>query len=234
MREPKRFFYEEIAGDFDELHNQYDLRRRLEVVKLELDRTQFDGALALDAGCGSGEFSVLVQPRTSRLISLDISFSLVRLAVQKARSLGVVADALALPLRNEVFDLVVSSEMVEHTTSPGEAVKELVRVLRPGGLLVLTTPNHRWQWLVRLASQARLRGFHGYENFVGFRELADAFARLGLRETRHYGFHPWPFQISFLRGLATYVDATFGQTGWGPWMINQVATGRKPPSDHSD
>src|SRR5437879_2533584 len=102
-RDTKRFFYEQIAHDFDQLQNPYDLRRRLELVDDELDRAQFHGGLALDAGCGSGEFSALVQPRTARLISLDISERLVRLAVHKARSIGVVADALALPFRTDVL-----------------------------------------------------------------------------------------------------------------------------------
>jgi ubiquinone/menaquinone biosynthesis C-methylase UbiE len=233
VRDPKRFFYEQIARNFDQLQNTYDLRRRLEIIEQELEREQFDHGMALDAGCGSGEFSACIQRRATRVISLDISESLVRLAVQKAHGLGVVGDALALPLRAQALDLVVSSEMLEHTPSPTEAMKELMRVLRPGGLLVLTTPNHRWEWLVRLASWAKVRGFHGYENFLGFRELAEACAASGLDKTRHFGFHPWPFQIGVLRGLSMYVDSGYGHTGWGAWMINQIIVGRKPhPHDY--
>jgi 2-polyprenyl-3-methyl-5-hydroxy-6-metoxy-1,4-benzoquinol methylase len=233
MRDTKRFFYEGIAHDFDQLQNMYDLRRRLEVVEQELEREQVHAGLALDAGCGNGEFSVLVQRRAPRLVSLDISVSLVKLATQKACSLGVVADALALPFQREVFDVVVSSELVEHTQTPVGAVNELVRVLRPCGLLVLTTPNHRWEWLVRFAATVKMRGFHGYENFLGFRELGNACTASDLDITRHFGFHPWPFQLAFMRRWSAHVDAAFGHTKWGAWMINQVIVGRKPRSRDS-
>jgi ubiquinone/menaquinone biosynthesis C-methylase UbiE len=230
VRDTKRFFYEGIAQDFDQLQNTFDLRRRLQVVEQELEREHVDGGLVLDAGCGSGEFSRLLRRRATTVVSLDISLSLARLATQKARSLGVVGDALALPFQREVFDLVVSSEMVEHTRTPKGAVNELVRVLRLGGLLVLTTPNRRWEWLVRLASTVKARGFHGYENFLGFRELANVCAASGLVIRWHFGFHPWPFQITFLRGLSTYVDHAYGHTKWGASMINQAIVGRKPCS----
>src|SRR3981081_4485698 len=95
VRDTKRFFYEEIAQDFDQLHNTYDLRRRLEVIEQELERQHVAGGLALDAGCGSGEFSALVKRRATTVVSIDISESLVKVAAQKAGSLGVVADALA-------------------------------------------------------------------------------------------------------------------------------------------
>jgi len=229
----KRFFYEEIAHDFDQLHNTYDLRRRLEVIDQQLEREQPHVGLALDAGCGSGEFSTLVRRRAERLISLDISVSLVKVAAQKAGSLGVAADALALPFQGDLFELVVSSEMVEHTVTPARAIDELVRVLNPGGVLVLTTPNHRWEWLVRLASRLGARAFHGYENFLGFRELTHAANATGLETTRHFGFHPWPFQLKFLQGLSAYVDRAFGYSSWGEWMINQVIVGRKRRTGHS-
>jgi SAM-dependent methyltransferase len=51
----------------------------------------------------------------------------------------VVADARRLPFRDQTFDVVVSTEMLEHVLSPEQAVGEMWRVLRHGGKLVLTT-----------------------------------------------------------------------------------------------
>ena len=82
----------------------------------------------------------------------------------RAGSRGLVADACELPVRDESFDVVISSEMLEHTRMPRRALEELARVLRADGVLVLTTPNRVWQSLVRAASALRLRPFHGPEN----------------------------------------------------------------------
>lgn len=55
----------------------------------------------------------------------------------------VVADLNeVLPLRRERFDLVVAAEVLEHLENPRAMARELFRVLRPGGLLILTTPNN--------------------------------------------------------------------------------------------
>jgi SAM-dependent methyltransferase len=53
-----------------------------------------------------------------------------------------VADVQHLPHPDEAFDVVVSCETIEHVLTPREAVRELARVLRPGGQLLLTTPNY--------------------------------------------------------------------------------------------
>ena len=53
----KRFFYETIAGDFDELMNAFDVRRRLEVVYDQFLTGDLAGLRLLDVGCGTGRFS---------------------------------------------------------------------------------------------------------------------------------------------------------------------------------
>ncbi|MGB2693909.1 MAG: methyltransferase domain-containing protein, partial [Dehalococcoidia bacterium] len=55
-------------------------------------------------------------------------------------------DLRALPLRDETFDLIVMSHVAEHLTEPEPVFSELARVLRPGGRLLLLTPN-RWHYV---------------------------------------------------------------------------------------
>lgn len=223
----RRRFYETIADGFEGLDNPYDVARRVSVVFDELlAGEELRGKLVLDAGCGYGAFSRAGARRGARMVSADIGERLVRRSMANAGSRGVVADACCLAFGDESFEIVVSSEMIEHTGAAGEAIRELARVTRPGGTVVITTPNRRWQWLVRLASRLRLRPFQGIEQFVGWRELATLCAAHGLTVVKHVGFHAWPFRLPLWR-LSRRVDARFGQSAWARVMINQAVLVRK-------
>ena len=99
------------------------------------------GAVLVDLACGGGLLAPHV--RGYRHIGLDLSEPALRLA----RDHGVVpvrADVLRLPLRDEVADVVVAGEVLEHVTDLEAAVREACRVLKPGGTLVLDTIADTW------------------------------------------------------------------------------------------
>jgi glycogen(starch) synthase len=98
---------------------------------------------ALDIGCGAGPGLRYLAGRGAAVVGVDASLY----ALQRARELvaprGLArTDARgALPFREGAFGLVLASEMIEHLPSGVAFLRECVRVLRPGGLLLLTTPN---------------------------------------------------------------------------------------------
>ncbi len=104
------------------------------------------GPRVLDAGCGPNPiFSIMLAP-SRFMISLDISWSIVRLGVQRAKAAGlvvhgVVGDLEALPFRNGSFDGSVCEDTIEHLPNDRKGASELARVLRPGGRVILGTPN---------------------------------------------------------------------------------------------
>jgi 2-polyprenyl-3-methyl-5-hydroxy-6-metoxy-1,4-benzoquinol methylase len=223
-----RFFYDTIAETFEGLDHPHDIRRRLDIVFDELlEPGTLEGRRVLDAGCGYGAFSRLATKRGARVVSCDIAGNLVSRARSTAGSRGVVSDACALGFKDASFAAVISSEMVEHVERPVDAVRELARVLEPGGILVITTPNWPWQGVVRTASRLGLRPFHGLENFMRWSELDAACANSGLQMLKHVGFHAWPFQLG-LPGLSRRVDRSFGAGPWARVMINQAVLARKP------
>ena len=226
-QESPRYFYESIADRFEGLDHPHDVRRRLSVVFDEcLGQTRLAGTRTLDAGCGYGAFSEAAARRGASVISVDLGKQLVVLAVARARSRGVVADVCHLALRDESFDVVISSEMIEHTDTPERAVKELARVLRADGVLVLTTPNRIWQCAVRAASRLGLRPFRGLENFVAWRRLEQSCSAAGLEVLVHLGFHPWPFQLGLHRA-ARAVEKRLDR-GWAArLMVNQAVIAQK-------
>jgi SAM-dependent methyltransferase len=95
-------------------------------------------------------------------------------ALRRARKLGLTVlragvDAPGLPLADGVADVVIMSELIEHLVDPDGAVAEALRVLRPGGSLLLSTPNlAAWYNRGLLAigvqpvfSEVSLRGVYG-------------------------------------------------------------------------
>ena len=106
------------------------------------------GRRVLDAGCGPNPaYSILTARQAPRtVVSLDIAEGIVRLAVDVARSHGVVVhgvvgDLEALPFRDGAFDGCVCEDTIEHIPDDALAIRELDRVLTNGGRLVLGTPN---------------------------------------------------------------------------------------------
>ena len=170
MTADRQTFYDRMAaarGDWDEWTNTYETARRLDVIfgRLLAD-SDLSGRPLLDAGCGGGHFSAAARRRGARVTSLDVGVHLLAQVARRCESRGIVGSVLDLPFADGSFDVVLSTEVVEHTTDPVRGLREIVRVVRPGGRVVITTPGRLWQPVVRAASALRLRPYQGYENFV--------------------------------------------------------------------
>lgn len=102
------------------------------------------GRRVLEIGCGRGAFARHVASLgPSLLVACDYSEVAVRMAADLSQEPDyAVADIQRLPFAEDSFDLVISCETIEHVPNPSTAVAELSRVLRPGGTLLLTTPNY--------------------------------------------------------------------------------------------
>jgi SAM-dependent methyltransferase len=100
-------------------------------------------AVILEAGCGVGAYSSQLRRRFSPTVeAFDLEADRIRTARQETPH-ALIAAAEAVPYRSGCFDCVLSNEVIEHVTDDRAAVAEIVRVLKPGGRLVLFCPN-RW------------------------------------------------------------------------------------------
>jgi SAM-dependent methyltransferase len=96
----------------------------------------------LEVGAGSGGFVRTALRRGWLVEATEVSATGLE-ALRQTGATVVAGDLLDARLPAGRFDLVVSLEVVEHLPSPGEHLRELARITRPGGLLLLTTPNWR-------------------------------------------------------------------------------------------
>ena len=102
------------------------------------------GRRALELGCGSGVFLERTVTTGAAIVAIDLSLDLIAQAREKLGGRGrawlCCANAERLPFPHAAFDLVYGSSILHHLNLPA-ALRELHRVLRPGGLLVFAEPN---------------------------------------------------------------------------------------------
>ncbi|NDQ56858.1 MAG: class I SAM-dependent methyltransferase [Acidipila sp.] len=102
------------------------------------------GERVLDAGCGTGYGSHVLRAKARSVLGVDYSHLAMNYAKRRYEGAGIyyaVMDCQNLACDSEAFDLVISFEVFEHMEDPDGFLRECVRVLKPGGRLILSTPN---------------------------------------------------------------------------------------------
>jgi len=97
----------------------------------------------LDIGCGGSWLAKTMVPKGYNVISTDISDINPVRAVRNLPAenhFGLVADVFELPLKEQSMDCIVASEIIEHVPDPKRFLDALFAVLKPGGVLIVTTP----------------------------------------------------------------------------------------------
>ena len=132
-----------------------------------------EDATALDVGCGSGIYTVLLAAENLLTVGIDVSRKALLTAREWAESEGIRnrvhlinCSAESLPLRNNSFDLIVCSELIEHLDIPEKGVKEISRVLNCGANAILTVPNLFCYYWMRFSFLYRLFRFLGRERDI--------------------------------------------------------------------
>ncbi|MCW2865788.1 MAG: SAM-dependent methyltransferase [Actinoallomurus sp.] len=162
-----RHFYEDPRVPVSSGSGRAD--RQLRMLKAVLAKT--DGPqVILDVGCGDGTATGMVRRLGHTVVGVDWSM----MALRQARRHDLLLirggiDAPGLPLADGSVDMVILSEVIEHLVDTDSAIDEIHRVLRPGGRLLVSTPNLA-AWFNRgllalgiqpIFSEVSLRGVYG-------------------------------------------------------------------------
>lgn len=139
---------ERFTFDVEERHWWYRGRRAvLEAVLDGLEPLRPAGeARILDAGCGSGR-NMVELARRGAVSGVELAEQ--SLEAARGRDLGPVLPGSLdepLPFGDGAFDLAVALDVLEHVADDAAALRELARVLAPGGRLLVTVPQYPWLW----------------------------------------------------------------------------------------
>jgi len=137
--------YQKDAAEFDYFEERkgataHDERRVREYIFSKVSKNVNS---ILDVGCGSGWVAKHFSPKGVQVYSLDISVTNPAEALKlypNKNHIGIVADSFRLPFIDDSLDCVIASEIIEHVAAPADFVKELFRVVKKNGVLIITTP----------------------------------------------------------------------------------------------
>jgi ubiquinone/menaquinone biosynthesis C-methylase UbiE len=179
------------------------------------------GLRVLDVGCGDGVYALEVSQRGGKVFGLDRSLPMLEAARTRAISSGACVSwcqgaAQSLPFRDTSFDLVLAVTALCWIPEPVVALKEMNRVLRPGGAVIVGELGSCSLW----ALARRFRGWLGTSNWNGAhfwtaRELRELLVRAGLRagDVRDAVYYPPSETLTRLMGCIEGASAHLGPYG---------------------
>ncbi len=160
------------------------------------------GDRLLDLGCGAGRHAFEAYRRGASVVALDADAGELRgvrdmLAAMReageapaaASARTVCGDATAMPFRDAAFDRIIAAEVLEHIPADSRAIREIARVLRPGGQLAVTVPA----WLPERVCWGLSDDYHntpgGHVRIYTRAELEAKLGQAGLRVGGHHHAH---------------------------------------------
>jgi SAM-dependent methyltransferase len=121
-------------------------RGRRTVIECVLCRVELPAhARILDAGCGSGR-NMIELARHGTVTGVELSATSASLARNRDAGEVLTCSMLEMPFPDDSFDLAVSLDVIEHLDDDLAALRELRRVIAPGGALLVTVPAYQWLW----------------------------------------------------------------------------------------
>ncbi|MGI8557938.1 MAG: methyltransferase domain-containing protein [Solirubrobacteraceae bacterium] len=160
---PERFLPQEMHGELVEAEH---------VLRYWWASNQCVGRRVLDAGCGAGYGAAMLHAAgAGEVVAIDLSESIVEVARQAVPDNVAceIGDVTSLSFGDATFDVIVCFEVIEHVDDPNAALDELARVLRPDGLLLISSPNrdrympgnphHRHEYVPEELREALLQRF---------------------------------------------------------------------------
>jgi 2-polyprenyl-6-hydroxyphenyl methylase/3-demethylubiquinone-9 3-methyltransferase len=219
-------FHDRLASTWDDRYLTRGFRRRAAFFESEVLPYIPTAGAWLDAGCGTGYFSRMLSDRGMKVTGVDASRSMIEAAINLAGKstnhsllqFEVVETVERLPFDDQSFSGCICLSVLEYLQRPGNSLDELARILKPGGMLVISVPDsssfiRKFQKAVTAISGGA-KSWGGYEKFSKFslqqNELKEELALHGLSLQKMVGFDVLvpKFLHSYLHPSLIYAIAT--------------------------
>ncbi len=156
-----RDYFAQVAGEWDQLRSGYFTEAMRDAAIQKANLLQ-DAAVA-DVGTGTGFVLQGLVGKAGSLVGFDDSPEMLEIARQRFVDRPEVSfqqtDGHSLPVPSDTFDALFANMYLHHVPDPGKAIKEMVRVLRPGGRVIITDLDSHDQAWMREAMADRWFGF---------------------------------------------------------------------------
>ena len=146
------------TGDKPGHHHQYLIPPLLEILS-HVPRDNQQKLRLLDLGCGNGSLSNLIAQQGYEVVGVEESASGVKVASQSypdCHFIGASISALPYAELENSFDVVLSTEVIEHLLYPRDLLRDAKKCLKPNGCLILTTPYHGYIKNLAIAASGKM------------------------------------------------------------------------------
>lgn len=171
--------FNSIAKNYDLISNPYTVQRRSESLKLESSK------LILETGSGSG---LVTKSYNSKIICTDFSFQMCKES-KRRQEFVICCDAEYLPFKKNIFDAIISAEMIYYLENPEIFIKYSKEILKPYGKLSFAFPNEKMIFIDKIRTFFRKIGFKkmyfddGIHNFIKLDNLKSMLTNNGFKIT---------------------------------------------------
>ena len=232
----QKSFYDEDAHSYEEHMMQLPFWRAFDTTFIDAIRSLHgQRGVMLEVGGGSGRLSIPLRPEFDRILSFDLSESMVRRAMKRLGEAGgeganvhyFVADAENIPIQDGLADVAILSGILHHVSHPETVIAETVRALKPGGRFIGVENNRTafrplFDLLMRLARLWNEKA-HPEHFLISERELRRWFAEAGVsgQVWTSVFLPPHLFNLFTVNAATSWLRATDTLARRIPWLSRQ-------------
>lgn len=170
----------------------YYIMLRDKIIKDTSKMLNKDKIRILEAGCGYGSNSrLLIRDKKFDVWCLDLSKEAIK-KVKKEIKNAYVGDIQKMPFKDEFFDVVFSSGVIEHFKDESKAVNELYRITKKNGIIITFVPGKYSLWQLYKIIKAK-NWVHGYEKNYTLGKLKKTFLLHNVKILNYGGIDPFSF-----------------------------------------
>lgn len=221
------------AGVLDASYHTYRQTKRGYRYRLKRRTSEVEGAIrryfpgnprtVLDVGTADGAVIDAICATFNPETAVGVEYAEELLACVNPVSVArfVRANAMSLPFPNSFFDVIIATAVIEHVPSPAGMLKECARVLCPGGMIVITTPDPLMEHVASMIGLLEEEDHNETIDLDKLEHMAEA-VELAVLERRKFMFSPVGFPAERI------IERVFGPFGLTFFMANQLLVAQKP------